>query len=314
MAQPNLSAPAERPSPGAAQVRPPWYKNHLWWESATGYLFITPAIVYFLVFQLTGVLWGFYLSFTKYNLRTPPVWVGLTNYIELFTDQVKYPTFYHSLWISLKWVLMERPGAIFLPLFVALLLNHEIKGEGLFKTLFFIPVITPGIAMAAAWKAILDPEVGLLNMILGTSISWLKDATYALPTLVGMEVWGAIGGGMWIWLSALKAIPGEVYEAGAIDGATGWRSFWHITLPLLRPTLFYMSVTGAIGSFQVFMPMYLMTGGEPKNSTLTFGLLLYNHVKRYDAMGAALAMAFILLVIVLVATLLQFKFFPQKAD
>ncbi|MFZ5817944.1 MAG: carbohydrate ABC transporter permease [Bacillota bacterium] len=295
-------------------TRPPWYKNHRVWEAITGYLFITPAIIYFLIFQLTGLLWGFYISFTKYNLRTAPEWIGAENYIALFTDRIRFPNFYSSMLVSLKWVIMEQPFAILLPLLVALLLNTEVKGEGFFKTLFFIPVITPAVAMATAWRWILDPDMGLLNQILGTNISWLKDEATALPTLAAMSVWGAIGGSMFLWLSALKAIPNEVYEAASIDGATGARQFLSITLPLLRPTLFYAIVTGSIGAFQVFMPMYLLTNGEPKNTTLTYALLLYRHATRYDEVGTALAMAFILLVMILTVTLLQFRFLPQRYD
>jgi multiple sugar transport system permease protein len=294
--------------------KPPWWKSHRFWEAAMGYLFISPAVIYFLVFQLATMLMALYFSFTEFNIRTEPKWVGLDNYINLFTNQVKYPYFWHSLWISLKWVLYERPLGILVPLLVALLVNTEVKGDGLFKTLYFIPVITPAIAMAAAWVWIFDPKFGLLNMVLGTNIAWLKNPATALGSLAGMSIWGSIGGTMFLWLSALKNIPTDVYEAAALDGATGLKAFWHITLPLLRPTMFYMLVTGFIGSFQVFMPMYLMTNGGPENATLTYALNMYRHAFRYNEMGTASAMSFVLLLIVLLVTYINFKFVPQQSD
>lgn len=294
--------------------KPRLWQNQTTWEAATGYLFIAPAVIYFLIFQVGAMGLSLYYSMTEFNIRTAPKWVGVANYVNLFTNEIRYPFFWHSIWISVKWVLMERPFAIFLPLFVALLLNQRIRAEGFFKTLFFIPVITPGVALAAMWVWIFDPNFGLLNALLGTNISWLRTTTTALPSLVSMSVWGSIGGTMFLWLSSLKAIPPEVYEAGALDGATGWRAFRHITLPLLRPTMFFMVVTGSIGAFQVFMPMYLITNGGPENSTLSYALSLYQHAFRYNEMGTASAMSYILLVIVLLVTWLNFKFVPQRAD
>lgn len=302
------------PAPLTTRTKPQWWKSHIFWEAAWGYLFIAPAVIYFLIFQLGSMIMSFYYSLTEFSIRTAPKWIGLANYKNLFFNQLRYPNFYRSLWISFKYVIMERPFAIFIPLLLAVLLNQKIKAEGLFKTLYFIPVITPGVAMAAMWVWVFDSRFGLLNMVLGTHINWLNTASTALPSLVGMSVWGGIGGTMFIWLSALKAIPNEVYEAAALDGATGWRSFWHITLPLLRPTLFYMMVTGSIGAFQVFMPMYLITNGGPNNSTLSYALSLYQHAFRYNEMGTASAMSYILLVIVLIVTWLNFKFVPQRAD
>ncbi|HEY3365582.1 MAG TPA: sugar ABC transporter permease [Symbiobacteriaceae bacterium] len=295
-------------------AKPRWWQSHLFWEAATGYLFAAPAIIYFLIFQVSAMLMSLLLSMTKFNIRTAPVWVGLDNYRNLLFDRLRYPFFWHSMWVSIKWVIMEQPLVIVIPLLVALLLNTNVRGQSIFRTLYFIPVITPGVAMAAMWVWIYDANFGLLNMVLRTKTAWLKTVSTALPSLVATSVWGAIGGTVFIWLSALKAIPGEVYEAAAIDGATGWRQFWSITLPLLRPTLFYMTVTGVIGSFQVYVPMQLMTGGDPDNSTLTYMLYLVRHAFRYNEMGTATAMSYILLVIILIATLLQFRYMRQRND
>lgn len=290
-------------------------------EAMAGLLFIAPVLLYFLVFQIAPMLIALFYSFTKWNMIKAPEWVGLANYRNLLFDRLLYPNFWPSLWVTLKYVLWATPFALTIPLGLALLLNREVKGDGFFKTAFYIPVVTAGVAVAAMWKWILDPQYGLLDLALSklplvgdklAHLHWLGERSTALPTLALMGVWGGIGYNVLIYLSQLKNIPVDMYEAGAIDGAVGWKRFWFITLPMMKPTVFFLMVTGLIGGFQVFDSMFLLTRGGPNDSTLTYVLSLYRHGFEYREMGTASAMSYILFIIILVVTLLQFKFVPQN--
>lgn len=293
--------------------------NEMW----VGYLFIIPLIVYFIVFQIAPILISFYYSLTKWDMRTEAVWVGFENYSSLLTDKLMYPNFWPSLLVTLKYILIALPFSLIVPLLLALILNKKIKGQVFFRTAFYIPVITPAVASAAMWKWILDSMFGLLNIfiknipILNLFLkprSWLNEVGTALPTLALMAVWGGIGYNILIYLSGLKSIPQELYESAVVDGASTFQQFRRITLPMLRPTIFFLIVTGFIGNFQVFDQMYLLTKGGPNDSTLTYVLSLYNHAFNYYEMGIACAMSYILLVIILMITMINFKFLPQRID
>lgn len=283
-------------------------------ENKIGYLFILPLIIYFLIFQLLPMSLSFVISFTEWNLRGTPEFVGFSNYINLLTDAQLYPDFWPSLWITLKYILYFLPIGIFLSVVVSAMLNGNVKGDGFFKTAYYIPNVTAGVAVAAMWIFMLDPQIGLVNQLLGTSHSWLGNVSTALPTLAIMSVWGVLGYNVLILLAAMKSIPDDLYEAAKIDGANAWRRFISITIPSIQPTIFFIIVTGFIASFQVFDQMYLMTGGGPNGSTTTYLLSLYNHAFRYFEMGTASAMSYILLLIILFVTWLNFKFIPQRRD
>ncbi|MFP7299929.1 carbohydrate ABC transporter permease [Neobacillus niacini] len=279
-----------------------------------GYLFILPLLIYFLIFQLAPMLISFFVSFTDWNMRSTPEWVGLTNYKNLLTDSEKYPDFWPSLWITVKYILYSLPAGIFVSLVVASLLNANVKGEGFFKTAYYIPNVTAGVAVAAMWVYLLDPKLGLINQLFQTDHTWLADVKTVLPTLAVMSIWGGLGYNVLILISAMKNIPEELYEAAKIDGANIWQRFVNITIPTIQPTIFFLVTTGLIASFQVFDQMYLMTGGGPNGATTTFLLSLYNHAFRYYEMGTASAMSYILLIIILLITWVNFKFFPQRND
>ncbi len=292
-------------------------------EKLTGYLFIAPLIIYFLVFQVAPILMSLYYSLTVWDMRKSPVFVGIQNYASLLFDNLMYPNFWPSLWVTFKFILIAMPFSLIIPLLLALILNRKMKGQAFFRTAFYIPVVTPGVAVAAMWKWILDSMFGLVNIFIKNTPlvnvvikphSWLGEVGTALATLAVMAVWGGLGYNILIYLSGLKIIPGELYESAHVDGASGFQKFRYITLPMLKPTIFFLVITGFIGHFQVFDQMYLLTKGGPNDSTLSYVLSLYNHAFTYYEMGIACAMSYILLLIILIVTLLNFKFVPQKVD
>lgn len=308
-----------RPAHGiSAQLKKAKYRDYL-----AGYLFIAPLIIYFIVFQIAPMAMSLAYGFTEWNMRTKPTFVGLRNYIDLFTNTLFYPNFWPSLKVTCKYILISMPISLTIPLLLAVILNSKVRGQVFFRTAFYIPVVTPGVAQAALWKWILDPKFGLVNaFIRNTPIinklfethSWLNETRTALPVLAVMGAWGGLGYNILIYLAGLKGIPGELYESAHVDGANSADTFIHITLPMLKPTIFFLLVTGLIGNFQVFDQMYLLTSGGPNDSTLSYVLSLYNHAFRYYEMGIACSMSYILLCIILIITLLNFKFVPQTID
>lgn len=283
-------------------------------EKVMGVIFIVPLIVYFMIFQLTPMLMSFVISLTEWDLRTDMIFVGFDNYISLFTDNLRYPMFWPSLLVTVKYILFNVPGTIFISLIVAALLNSDVKGEGFFKMMYYIPNITSGVAISAMWVYMLDPQFGLINKVLGMNVPFLDMESTALPTIAVMGIWTALGYNCLILLSSMKAIPRSLYEASRIDGANWWQTFTKVTIPMIMPTVFFLMVMGMISSFQVFDQMYLMTQGGPNNSTRSYIYYLYEHGFRYFEMGTASAMSYILLVIILIITLIQFKVIPQRYD
>lgn len=283
-------------------------------DNLAGYLFIAPFLVYFVVFLLGPMVMSFVISFTDWNMRSTPEFVGVGNYVNLLTDSTRYPDFWPSLAVTLKYVAMSLPIGLVVALVVAAMLNANVKGEGFFKTAYYIPNVTAIVAVAAMWIFMLDPQFGVVNKVLGTNISFLGNPDTALPTLATMAIWGALGYNVLILLSAMKSIDESLYEAAKLDGANAFQRFRVVTLPAIQPVLFFLLITGVIGGFQAFDQMYLMTGGGPDGTTLTYLLSLYNHAFKYFEMGTASAMSYILLVIILIVTWLGFKLVPQQFE
>jgi multiple sugar transport system permease protein len=295
-------------------------ENKKFKEGLTGYLFVLPLLIYFCIFILLPILISFYYSFTDWNMRSAPHWQGLKNYSELLFNKQKQPYFWPSLLVTVKYIVLRVPIGLLLSLFLALMLNSRIRGENFFKLSYFLPMITSAIAIAALWKWLYDPAIGFINQLLVMAQcqprNWLNEVPTALPSIAAMSIWQGAGYGMIIFLAGLKGIPDELYEAARIDGANAWQQFWNITLPLLRPVTFFLLVTTIIGSFQVFDQIYVLTGGlgGPEHSTFVYILNLYNQAFRYYRMGIACAMSYILFIIILIITWLQFKFVPQDAE
>ena len=281
--------------------------------NVAGWLFIAPLAVYFVIFQLTPMVMSLVYSFTDWNMRRDPVFVGLDNYIDLITNADNlYPHFWPSLGVTVKYMLYSIPAGVILAVVAAALLNSKIKGERFFKTAFYVPSVTVSVAISAMWTFMLDPMYGMINQLLGTNIDFLGQTSTALPTLALMSVWGGLGYNVLIVLSAMKNIDTSLYEAAEMDGANVFRKFVSVTVPSILPTIFFVIVTSVIGGFQVFDQMYLMTGGGPQYSTYTYLLGLYNEAfGGAYRIGIACAMSYILFIIILIITFIQFKVVPQ---
>jgi multiple sugar transport system permease protein len=272
-----------------------------------GYAFISPWLAGFLIFTAIPFLVSIYLSFTRYDIVSSPVWVGFANYRKLFTED---PLFWKSLGITFKYAMVAVPVGIVAGVALALLLNLEIGGISIYRTVFYIPSIVPVVATSVVFVWILNPQIGLVNGILRyfgvVGPAWLQDTKWAFWSLVFMSLWG-VGGSMIIYLAGLKDIPATLYEAAIIDGAGPWQRTRHVTLPMITPVIFFNLIMGVIGSFQYFTQAFIMTQGGPEDSTHFYALYLFNRAWRYLDMGYASAMAWILFVIVMVFTILIFR-------
>jgi multiple sugar transport system permease protein len=277
----------------------------------TAYLFLSPWIIIFAIFTLYSVSFSFYLSFHEWNILEPDKpFVGLDNYIRLFQDE----RFYQALWNTILFTGIGVPLGLVAGLLVALLLNTKVNGQGLYRTLYYIPVITPLVVSAVIWKWIYQGDYGLLNYyllrlgIIKEKLLWLADPDLAMPALILMGVWGGVGGTMVLYLAGLQSIPEELYDAARVDGANGLQKLLYITVPLLAPTTFFILITSIIGSFQSFAHIYIMTGGGPLRRTTVIGYYLYEKGFRHFEMGYASAMAYVLFAIIFIFTLLQLRF------
>jgi len=286
-------------------------------ETLMGWLFILPLLVYFLVFQLAPILMSFGISFTDWNWRTTPNWVGLQNYIALFTNRILYPDFWKSLGVTFAYMLMTVPLSVLSTLVVAAMLNSKVKGERFFKSAFFIPSVTAGVAISAIWMYLIDPTygiVGFINRQWGLSINLLGRTATALPTLSLISIWSGLGYNVLIMLSAMKGINPALYEACDLDGGGPWVKFWNVTLPGVRSTIYFIVVTSIIGALQAFDQMYLMTGGGPDGWTKTFMLEIYHLIFSYQEVGTASAMSYILFSIILLVTIFSQRFLPGHEE
>ncbi len=282
-------------------------------EAVVGWLFAMPWIVGFVLFTAGPMLFSLYTSFTRYNITAAPQWIGLQNYRSLFNDPFFYTALYNTFWM----VIVKIPIVVVASIAIALLLNMDVPGGKFFRAVFYLPNVLAGVAAVFLWKWILAPN-GLFNRaleLIGLSgPGWFVDPFWTKPGLVIMGMWW-IGGNILIYLAGLKGIPQQLYEAAEIDGASAWKQTWHITLPMLSPTIFFQVVTGIIGTFQIFTTAYIITGdqshiGGPGQSLLFYVLYLYNRAfGRIGAggfqMGYAAAMAWVLFVIILAITLVQ---------
>ena len=278
-------------------------------DRLTFWCFISPWLIGFVLFGLGPIIASILLSFTNYSLFKPPEWVGLANYRELLSD----PLIWKSLGNTLFYVVFAVPLGTVGAMLLAVLLNQEVKGVAIWRTIFYLPTVVSGVAMGVLWRWIFNPEVGLANTILRPFLrlfnlsdpQWLLDPVMAKPAYVLMSLWG-IGGGMIIFLAALQGIPKHLYEAAEIDGAGPVRKFFTITIPMLSPIILFSLTMGTIGSFQIFAQAYVMSGRGPDNSTLFYVLYLFDQAFRYFRMGYGAAMAWVLFAIILLVTVAKF--------
>jgi multiple sugar transport system permease protein len=271
-----------------------------------GYVFISPWLIGFLLLTLWPIAQSFYLSFTEYSLLEEPVWTGTDNYAKIFTED---STFRKSLAVTFMFVLFSVPLKLFFSLMVAMALNKSIRGMNIYRTAIYFPSLIGGsIAVAALWRNMFGLD-GYVNQVLAwfgiEGVGWISNPDTALGTLILLNTW-QFGSTMVIFLAGLKQVPGELYESASVDGAGKFRKFISITLPMLSPVMFFNLVLGIIGSFQTFTSAFIITKGGPINSTYMYALFLYEKAFKHYQMGYASALAWILLTIVALLTLLNF--------
>jgi multiple sugar transport system permease protein len=283
-------------------------------EAVAAYLFLLPWLIGLVVFLLIPIAMAAYSAFTRWVLIDPPPrWIGLANFRQMFTKD-RY--FGWSLGITLKYMAMTLIPFMILGLALSMLLNQKLRGMNFFRTVFYIPSVISGVAVTLLWISLLDPDLGALNTMLRSigvedPPNWISSATWALPSVALMSLWG-IGGGAIIYLAGLQNIPPHLYEAAEIDGANAWTRFWRITLPMLSPTIFFVLITGIIGSFQVFTPAYIMGGASrfgAGSRHLRFYLLhLYVAGFQQGRLGYASALAWVLFFISAITVIIVYNF------
>lgn len=288
-----------------------------WRRLLLALFFISPWIAHFLMLNIYPMAASFYYSLTTYSVLKEPVFIGVQNYTDLIVEDPRFKTaLYNTVYYTVGAVFVGTVAAIAM----AILLNMRVKVLSVYRTIFYLPSVTPAVAASIVWLWFLNPQYGVLTTIIRAAgeitnllfgfripvIGWLSDPVWAKPALILMAWWG-IGGQIVIYLAGLQGVPQELYEAAQIDGANGWQQFRHVTLPMLSPVILFNVITGMIGSFQYFTQIYILTGGGPADATLMYAYYLYQTAFEFFKMGYASAMAWILFLIVLACTLLIFR-------
>lgn len=274
-------------------------------QTTAGIICALPSILGFFVFVLGPAIASAYFSFARYTVIEPPEFIGFENYKALISEDLFKVSFYNTIYLTCLGVL----STIITSLVLALLLNQRLRGISIYRTIFFVPSITPLVANAVIWTLFLNGKYGLINYVLSwfgiNGPAWLADPRWAKPALIIMGIWGA-GQSIVIYLAGLQGIPLEFYEAAEVDGAGIMARFRYITWPLLSPTTFFILITSTINHFQMFVQPYVMTQGGPADATMTYVYLLYNKAFGWFKMGEACAMAWMLFILVITLTMLQF--------
>lgn len=283
------------------------------WKKVWPYLLIAPSLLVFFVFEIYPIFYSFYLSFMKWNLLSPKKdFVGLANYATIFGSD----EFIKAVWHTVVFTAGRVFFSLAIALALALLLNTQKGWVSWVQASIFSPHVVSMVSISMLWLWLMDPTHGLLNYLLSLvglpTSRWLAATDTALMSVIIVAVWKAIGYDMVIFLSGLQSIPEELYEAAKIDGANSFQRFWSITLPLLSPTTFFLSVTSIIASFQVFDSVNVMTGGGPADSTTVLVYYIYQYGFRFFKIGQATAASTVLFIIILILTLLQFKFMEKR--
>ena len=278
-------------------------------EALEGILYLSPWIVGFIVFVAGPLLASAIMSFTKYNVLRPPTFIGLNNYIYAFTkDDLFLPSIVRTFYYAIVLVPIAMAGS----LIVAMLLNQKLIATTVWRTMFFLPTLTPLVATALLWRWMLNPDVGLVNYLLSQigikGPGWLNSIEWAIPALVLMGLWASVGGSrMIIFLAGLQDVPVELLEAAEIDGAGRWARFRHITLPMITPTVFFNLVLGIIFALRTFEVAFVSTAGGPARATWFISLHIYQNAFVSFDMGYASALSWLLFVLLFALTFLQFR-------
>jgi multiple sugar transport system permease protein len=275
-------------------------------RTVTGYIFIAPFILGFLLWFLIPALASIWMTFQDWNMIKPPEFVALDNFKKIASDKL----FWQALKVTSVYTAISVPLSMVLAFLLALLMNSKVRGIAAFRTVYYMPSIVPAVANAVLWAWILNSDFGLLNAFLRgiglPKILWLQKPAWALPALILMSLWG-LGGGMVIYLAGLQGIPDVFYEAAEIDGGGAWAKLRHVTLPLISPVIFFNLIMSIIGTFQIFTAGYLITDGGPQNATLFYVLYLWRNAFEYLEMGYAAALAWVLFLIIMGLTAVVFR-------
>lgn len=279
-------------------------------QALWGYTFLLPWILGLILFVSGPMIACFVLSFSEYDILSPPKWVGLDNYARAFLrDELFWPSMGRTFYYSILYVPLAIVGALFL----AILLNQAIRGTSFFRTMFFLPHLTPAVAMATLWVWLMNPEIGPLNYFLSQfgwprNFPWLTNPTTVIPSLVLISLWSGVGGNnMLIFLASLQGVPQELYEASEIDGANAISKFWFVTIPMISPALFFNLVLGLIGALQVFTLSYVATNGGPFYGSWFIALHIYQQSFAYFRLGYGSALAWIFAVVVMTLTIINVR-------
>ncbi|GHU75721.1 sugar ABC transporter permease [Spirochaetia bacterium] len=276
-------------------------------EGLIGYGFMMPTVIGFAVFIIYPMIVSAYYAFTEYMGFGTAKWVGLENYVWMFTRD---PVFIPSILATLRYVVWTVPAVLAGGLLLALLLNKTMAGIKAFRVIYYLPVVVPGVASLVMWKFIFEPDFGLLNGLLALvglpPFRWLQDTSVIFQALTVIALWSC-GGGMIIFLAGLQSVPAELYEAADIDGAGGARKFFGITVPLMTPVLFLQLITGLIGGFQVMNPALVVTGGGPNLATNFLNFQIYRSAFDRREYGYAMALVWVLFFIIMLFTVIVFR-------
>ena len=269
-----------------------------------GIFFVLPAVLGTFIFIIIPIFCSFLLSFTNWDLLGDITFAGMNNYKAVLSE----PVFIQVLINTVVYALSVTFFAVIIPLGIAAIINEKICGAEWFKTIYFIPFITPAVVIAIVWSWIFDPNIGAVNMLFKTHYTWLFDTHLAMPVLIFVSVWKLIGYNVILFLTGFSTINSNIYEAAKIDGASGINVFKNITLPLLKPTIYFVTLVTAISSFQVFDLIYVMTSGGPKGATDVIVYSIYKYAFEYFDIGKSCALAYILFAVIFILALLQRKF------
>ena len=277
-------------------------------ENLYGYLFLTPWLIGFFGLFLGPGLASLYLSLSKYDVLTPPQFIGTANYVKMFTADEQ---FWSSLWRTAYFAFASVPLSVLGSMTLAILLNAKLRGVTVFRTLFFMPSLVPLVASVVLWKWLLNTDFGIVNQALRSlgvadPPGWFTEQAWAIPSLIFLRLWAGIGGTqMIIFLAGLQGIPEELYDAASIDGASSWQKTLRVTIPLLTPTIFFNTVLGVIGALQTFAAAFVATEGGPGFATWFYSLHIWKHAFDYWNMGYAAALAWFFALIIVALTVFQ---------
>ncbi len=276
-------------------------------EAIDGYICIAPWVLGFIIFTAFPIIASFVLSFSRYTILDAPHFIGLANYTKMVSGD---PLFWQSLKVTVIYTVLLVPLGTVGGYLLALLLNQTVQGLGFFRTVFYLPVVTPAIATSYLFAWMLNPEIGLVNNFLASlnieGPQWFASRQWVIPSFIVMSLWG-LGGNMILYLAGLQGVPTVLYEAAMLDGAGAWAKFRNVTLPMTSPVIFFTFLTGMIGTFQVFTGAYVITEGGPADASLFYILYLYQNAWNYLKMGYAAGLAWVLFAIIFVLTLISLR-------